>query len=73
MIVPVIIVGVGTFFYFARLGLVGTFFGLVLAHTALALPLVVIAVVATLEGFDPNLVRAAYASRRKAVCVRSGR
>lgn len=62
MIVPVIIVGVGTFFYFAKLGLVGTFFGLVLAHTALALPLVVIAVVATLEGFDPNLVRAAYAS-----------
>ena len=62
MIVPVIIVAVGTFFYFARLGLVGTFFGLVLAHTALALPLVVIAVVATLEGFDPNLVRAAYAS-----------
>lgn len=62
MIVPVIIVGVGTFFYFARLGLVGTFFGLVLAHTSLALPLVVIAVVATLEGFDPNLVRAAYAS-----------
>lgn len=62
MIVPVIIVGVGTFFYFAKLGLVGTFFGLVLAHTALALPLVVIAVVATLEGFDPNLMRAAYAS-----------
>lgn len=62
MIVPVIIVGVGSFFYFARFGLVGTFFGLVLAHTALALPLVVIAVVATLEGFDPNLTRAAYAS-----------
>lgn len=61
MIVPIIIVGVGTFFYFARLGLVGTFLGLVLAHTALALPLVVVAVVATLEGFDPNLVRAAYA------------
>lgn len=62
MIVPVIIVGVGSFFYFARFGLVGTFLGLVLAHTALALPLVVIAVVATLEGFDPNLTRAAYAS-----------
>jgi putative spermidine/putrescine transport system permease protein len=62
MIVPIIIVGVGTFFYFARLGLVGTFSGLVLAHTALALPMVVIAVVATLEGFDANLLRAAYAS-----------
>lgn len=62
MIVPVIIVGVGSFFYFARFGLVGTFLSLVLAHTALALPLVVIAVVATLEGFDPNLTRAAYAS-----------
>ncbi|MBE1205121.1 ABC transporter permease [Aminobacter carboxidus] len=62
LIVPVIIIGVGTFFYFARLGLAGSFFGLVLAHTVLALPLVVIAVTATLEGFDPNLVRAAYAS-----------
>ena len=61
MIVPVVIVGVGMFFYFARFGLAGTFVGLALAHTALALPLVVIAVVATLEGFDPNLVRAAHA------------
>lgn len=61
MIVPVIIVGVGTFFFFARLGLVGTFLGLVLAHTALALPMVIISVTATLEGFDCNLVRAAYA------------
>ena len=60
MIVPVIIVAVGTFFYFARLGLAGSFAGLVLAHTALALPFVVIAVSATLEGFDPNLVRAAH-------------
>lgn len=62
MIVPVIIVAVGAFFFFAQLGLAGTFVGLVLAHTSLALPLVVIAVTATLEGFDPNLQRAAYAS-----------
>lgn len=62
LIVPVIIIGVGTFFYFARLGLAGTFFGLILAHSVLALPLVVISVTATLEGFDTNLVRAAYAS-----------
>jgi putative spermidine/putrescine transport system permease protein len=62
MIVPIIIVAVATFFFYARLGLAGTFVGLVLAHTALALPFVVIPVTATLQGFDQTLVRAAFAS-----------
>lgn len=57
--VPVVIVAVATFYFFATLNLVGTFAGLVLAHTVLALPFVVVTVSATLQGFDPNLVRAA--------------
>ena len=59
MIVPVVIVAVGFYFFFAPLGLTGTYAGLILAHTALGAPFVVITVAATLQGFDTNLVRAA--------------
>jgi hypothetical protein len=41
MIVPVIIVAVAVFMFFGYFGLIGTFAGLALAHTALATPFVV--------------------------------
>ena len=59
MIVPVIIVAVGFYFFFAPLGLTGTYLGLILAHAALGAPFVVVTVVATLQGFDRSLMRAA--------------
>lgn len=59
MIIPVIVSAVGIYYYFARIGLLNTLTGLVLAHTALGAPFVVITVVATLSGFDHNLMRAA--------------
>lgn len=58
MIVPLVITGVGFYFFFAPLGLTASYTGLILAHTALAAPFVVITVTATLQGFDHNLVRA---------------
>lgn len=58
MIVPIVITAVAVFFFFAWVGLVGTYTGLVLAHTVLAAPFVVITVAATLQGFDQSLVRA---------------
>jgi putative spermidine/putrescine transport system permease protein len=58
MIVPVIISAVGMFLFYASWGLAGTFAGLILAHTALATPFVVITVTATLTGFDRTLMRA---------------
>jgi putative spermidine/putrescine transport system permease protein len=57
--VPVVIFAVAIFYAFASVGLVGTYLGMILAHTVLALPFVVITVSATLQSFDPNLVRAA--------------
>lgn len=57
--VPVVIIAVSAFYFFAAVNLVGTYVGLILAHVALALPFVVITVSATLQGFDPNLPRAA--------------
>ncbi|APG49209.1 ABC transporter permease [Phaeobacter porticola] len=59
MIIPLVVSGVAMYFFLAKLGLVATFAGLILAHTVLAVPFVVIPVMATLRGFDTNLVRAA--------------
>ena len=59
LIAPVIIVAIGIYFFYARLGLVGNPFALVIAHTALAVPFVVINVTATLQGFDERLEQAA--------------
>lgn len=59
MIAPIIISAAGMYFFYARLNLTQTFLGVILAHTALATPFVVITVTATLSGFDRNLLRAA--------------
>jgi putative spermidine/putrescine transport system permease protein len=59
MIVPIVITALAVYLAFAPFGLVNTFTGLVLAHTVLAVPFVVITVTATLHGFDRNMVRAA--------------
>jgi len=58
IVVPVVITAVGMFYFYAQIGLASTLTGLVLAHTALGVPFVVITVTATLIGFDNNLVRA---------------
>lgn len=59
MIVPLIITASGMFLFFSNLGLIGTFAGLIFAHTVLGIPFVVITVTATLVGFDHSLMRAA--------------
>jgi putative spermidine/putrescine transport system permease protein len=58
MIVPVIISAIGLFFFYASTNLNGTLIGIILAHTALATPFVVITVTATLMSFDRTLMRA---------------
>src|SRR4028119_1624707 len=59
MIVPLIISAAGMYFFYARVGLQGTCWGVVLAHAALGIPFVIITVTATLVGFDRSLTRAA--------------
>ena len=59
MVTPLIISATGMFFFYSALGLSQTHLGLVLAHTALGTPFVVITVTATLSAFDTNLTRAA--------------
>jgi putative spermidine/putrescine transport system permease protein len=59
MIVPLIISAAGMYFFYSRIGLQGTYWGVVLAHAALGTPFVIITVTATLVGFDRSLTRAA--------------
>ncbi|QKD02685.1 ABC transporter permease [Mesorhizobium loti] len=59
LIVPVVITAVGSYLFYARVGLASTYAGIILAHTALASPFVVVTVGASLTGFDRNLMRAA--------------
>ena len=58
MIVPLIITAAGMYFFYSNIGLAQTYLGLILAHTALGTPFVVITVTATLVGFDHSLTRA---------------
>jgi len=59
IVVPVVITAVCMYFFYADVGLLNTYSGLILAHTTLAAPFVVITVTATLIGFDHSLSRAA--------------
>jgi len=58
LIVPVIITAAGLYSVYARIGLVDTRLGLVLAHTVLGCPFVVITVSASLSTFDRRLLEA---------------
>ncbi|MFI4987507.1 MAG: ABC transporter permease subunit [Alphaproteobacteria bacterium] len=70
LILPRMIIAVALFYLFARLGLVGTQAGLVIGHTVLAVPYVVITVMAVLKTYDERLDQAAWslgASKWKAL------
>jgi putative spermidine/putrescine transport system permease protein len=58
LIVPGIVIAVGLYSLFLRFNLLGTLPGFVLAHTVVALPLVIINVMASLQGVDPRLEQA---------------
>lgn len=69
MIVPVILIAIGAFYAYGRIGLNNTITGLVLAHTAMATPLVMIVITAALRSYDlnqENVARSLGATRLKA-------
>ncbi len=62
MIVPIIIVATGLFFFYSAIGIQNwgiPYLGVVLAHATLGIPFVIITVTATLVGFDHSLTKAA--------------
>jgi putative spermidine/putrescine transport system permease protein len=59
MVTPFIVTAAALFFAFSLVGLAGTLPGLVLGHTVVAVPFVLISVLASLATFDAMLLRAA--------------
>lgn len=69
MIVPLILIGIGVFYAYVQFGLLNTLTGIVLAHTILAVPLVVLVVMSALKSHDTNqemVARSLGASRARA-------
>jgi putative spermidine/putrescine transport system permease protein len=60
IIMPNIIIAVALFYLFASIGLVGSMAGLAIGHTILAVPYVVVTIVAVLKNYDFRLDQAAY-------------
>ena len=59
MVTPVIVTAIALYFSLAAVGLGSTLTGLILAHTILSAPYVLLTVLAQLQTFDANLMRAA--------------
>lgn len=59
IIIPRMIIAVGMFYFFAKVGLVGTSFGLAIGHTVVATPYVVMTMMAVLRNYDTRLDLAA--------------
>ena len=59
MVIPSILFAIACYFFFAKLRIIGSEIGLVIAHTVLAIPFVVINVSASLKSYNVNLERAA--------------
>ena len=69
IVVPVILIGIGVFYSYVKLKLVNTLLGLVLAHSMLAIPVVMLVVGSALRTFDMDqelVARSLGASRVRA-------
>ena len=59
MVVPAVVLGVGMQLVFSQYGLTNTYVGVIIAHTVLAVPFVVVNVLASLQGINERLEHAA--------------
>ena len=69
LIIPIVILAIGAFYLYVNIGLVNTTIGLVLAHSVLAMPFVLVTAAAAFKQFDMSqemVARSLGASRLKA-------
>ncbi|UIJ71083.1 ABC transporter permease [Aurantimonas sp. HBX-1] len=59
MVVPAVVLGVGLQISLARMGLSSTYLGVIVAHTVLCVPFVIVSVSTALQGIDRTTERAA--------------
>jgi putative spermidine/putrescine transport system permease protein len=62
LLMPNVVSALGYYGFLSYLGLSGTKVGMVIAHTALSVPVTFLAIAASVKGFDRNLERAAQSS-----------
>lgn len=60
LIIPRMVIAVALFYVYAQVGLVATYTGLIIGHAVLAIPYVVITIVAVLKGYDARYDQAAW-------------
>jgi len=58
MMIPLVITALALYLFYAKIGLNDSYLGIILAHTILGIPFVLITVSATLQGFDYSLMNA---------------
>jgi putative spermidine/putrescine transport system permease protein len=71
IIVPSIITAIAMYYLAGRLGLIGSYLWIGLCHAVIAMPIVILILLPTLQAVDPNLERAALglgASRGRVFC-----
>ena len=69
MMVPIILVAIGLFYFYVQFNMVNSILGLVLGHSLVAMPLVLIIVLSALKNYDMNqekVARSLGASRTRA-------
>ena len=69
MMVPIILVAIGLFYFYVQFNMVNSILGLVLGHSLVAMPLVLIIVLSALKNYDMNqekVARSLGASRSRA-------
>jgi putative spermidine/putrescine transport system permease protein len=59
MVVPAVVLGVGMQLMFAHYGLTNSYLGVIVAHTVIGVPFVLVNVLSVLRGIDPRLEQAA--------------
>jgi putative spermidine/putrescine transport system permease protein len=59
MIIPVVVTALAMYYFYAELRLTGNPFSLLVSHTCMATPIVIVIVSATLQNLNPNLEKAA--------------
>jgi len=60
IITPHIILAISLFYLFAKLHLIGTYLGLILGHTVVTMPYVIVTVMAVIKNYDLRLDQAAW-------------
>ncbi|MBP6684913.1 MAG: ABC transporter permease subunit, partial [Leucobacter sp.] len=69
MIVPTIVLSVAIYLFWAKIGIIGTLPGLIIAHATMALPFVLMIMVNAVNSVDPRIEQAAASLGAKRVTV----